>query len=57
MEENVPELVVPLPPARNLVDQALAWIGLGMEVNHNIIRDEVGLEEFNNFIDLTENNI
>ena len=57
MEENVPELGVPMPPDRNLVDQALAWIGFGMEVNHNIIRDEAGLEDSNNFIGLTEKNI
>ena len=32
MAENVPEVVVPSPPARNPFEQALVWIGFGTEV-------------------------
>ena len=57
MEENVPPVVVPPPPARNPVDQALAWIGFGTEGNHNSIRDEGGLEAFDDFIGLNKRDI
>ena len=57
MASNVPEFVVPPPPARNPVDQALVWIGFGTEVNRNKIRNEGGLDAFNNFVGLTVRNI
>ena len=57
MAENLPEVVVLPPPASNPFDQYLAWIGFGMEGNHNSIRNEGGLEAFDNFVGLTENDI
>ena len=57
MAANVPAVVVPPPPARNPVDQALAWIGFGTEGNHNSIRDEGGLEAFDDFIGLNKRDI
>ena len=54
MAANVPTVVVPLTPARNPLDQALAWIGFGMEGNRNSIFDEGGREAFNDFVGLTE---
>ena len=54
---NVPAVVVSPPPARNPVDQALAWIGFGMEVKLNRIRDEGGLESFDDLVGLTESDI
>ena len=53
MAENVLAVVVPPPPASKLVDQSLAWIGFGNEGNCNNIRDEGGLEAFDNFVGLT----
>ena len=57
MAENLPALVVPPQPGRNPVDQALTWIGFGTEGKCNIIRNEVGLEAFDDFVGLTESNI
>ena len=57
MEANLPAVVVPPPPARNPVDQSLAWIGFVMEVNCNSIHDEGGLNAFDNFVGLIESNI
>ena len=57
MAENVLAVVVPLPPASNQVDQYLAWIGSVTEGNRNNIRDEVGLEAFNNFVGLAVSDI
>ena len=57
MSTNVLEVMVPPPPARNPIDQALAWIGFGTEGNHNNIRNEGGLEEFDDFVGLTLSNI
>ena len=57
MAENLPEVVVPPPPARNPIDQSLAWFGFGTEGNRNNIRNEGGLEEFDDFVGLTLSNI
>ena len=57
MTANVPEVVVPPPPAVNPVDQALAWIGFGTEGNLKKIHNEGGLEAFNEFVGLTMRNI
>ena len=57
MAANVPTVGVPLPPARNPLDQALAWIGFGTEGNCNSIFGEGGREAFNDFVGLTERNI
>ena len=57
MAENVLAVVFPPPPARNPADQALTWIGFGTEGNHNIIRNEGGLDTFDDFVSLTESNI
>ena len=57
VESNVPAVVMPQNPNSNPADQALAYIGFGTEGNRNNIRDEVGLEAFNNFVSLTMRNI
>ena len=57
MAANVPEIVVPPPPTSNSVDQALAWIGFCTQGNHNRIRDEGGLEAFDNFVGLNVSDI
>ena len=57
MAANVPVVAAPTNPARNPVDQALGWIGLGTEVNCNIIHNEGGLEAFDNFVGLTGSDI
>ena len=49
--------MVPPPHARNLVDQPLAWIRFGIEGSSKNIRDEGGLEEFDDFFGLTVSNI
>ena len=57
MAENVLAVMVPPLPARNPVDQALEWIGFGMEGNHNSIRNEGGMRAFDNFVGLTVSDI
>ena len=57
MAANLQVVVVPPTPARNLVDQSIAWIGFGTEVNRNNIRDEGGLEAFDDFFGFTMINI
>ena len=57
MVANVPEVVLPSPPASNPFDQALKWIGFGTKRNRKIIRDEDGPEAFDNFIGLSVSNI
>ena len=57
MAENVLVDVVPPPPARNPVDQALAWIGFVTEFNRKSIHDEGRLEVFENFVGLIVSNI
>ena len=47
--------MVPPPPARNPVDQSLAWIRFGMEGKR--ICDEGGLEAFDDLVGLIESNI
>ena len=57
MAENIPKVVVPPPPARNPIDQFLAWIEFSTEGNHNIIWNEDRVEAFENFIGLNESDI
>ena len=57
MAENVPAVLVPPPPARNSVDQALAWIGFGTKGNRNNIRDVCRMEAFDDFVGLNMSNI
>ena len=57
MAENVLEFLVCPPLASNPVDQALAWIRFGTEGNHNSIRNEGKMEEFDDFVGLNESNI
>ena len=57
MTANVPEVVVPPPPAGNPFDQALSWIGFGTKGNRKKIHNESGLEAFNEFVGLTMRNI
>ena len=57
MTANIPEVLVPPPPARNPVDQTLLWIGFGTDGNRKSICDEGGLEVFDDFVGLTESNI
>ena len=49
--------MVPPPPSRNLVDQALEWIVFVMDGYRNSIRDEGGLEAFDDFVGITVSNI
>ena len=44
-------------PARISVDQALVWIGFGIEGKCNSICDGLKLEEFDNLVGLIESNI
>ena len=53
MAENVTAVVFPPPPARNQVDEALAWIGFGTEGNLKKICGEGVLEAFDDFICLS----
>ena len=57
MAENVLAVVVPPPPTRNPVDQALAWIGFGTEVNRKDTRNEGVMEALEDFVGLTGSNI
>ena len=50
MAANVLAVVVHQPPASNTVYQSLTWIEFGTDCNCNNIRDEGGLEAFNNFL-------
>ena len=57
MAENELEVVVPPPTASNPVDQALTWVGFRTGGNCNRIRDEGGLEVFDNVFGLNERDI
>ena len=57
MADNVQAVVVPPPPARNPVDQDLAYIGFGTEVNRNNTHNKGGLEAFIDLVGLTIRNI
>ena len=57
MAKNVPAVVPPPPPTKNLVDQYLAWIGFVNEGNRNKICDEGGLEAFDEYFGLIVSNI
>ena len=50
MAANVLVVVVHPPPASNTVDQSLVWIEFGTDCKCINIRDEGGLEAFNNFL-------
>ena len=54
MAQNIP---APPQPARNPVDQALAWIGFGVDNDRNSIREEGGFDAFDDFVGITENDI
>ena len=57
MAENLTAVVFPPPPARNPVDQALAWIWFGTDGKRNNIRNEGGLKAFDNSVGLTVSDI
>ena len=57
MAENIPTVVVSQLPTRNLFNQALSWIVFFAAGNCNNIRNEGGLGEFENSVDLTVSNI
>ena len=57
MAENELEVVVPPLTASNPVDQALTWVGFRTGGNCNRIRDEGGLEVFDNVFGLNERDI
>ena len=54
MAENVPKVVVTLPPYRNPFNKSLTWIGFGTEGNRNSICNEGGLKAFDDFVGLTD---